>query len=65
MPETAFEKIQSDRPSKVRNKITDDDIQDMAKLREKGLSLKDIGEIYGIDQTVICRKLKAIATQGV
>lgn len=64
MPETAFEKVQSEKPSKVRNRITNDDIEDMAKLRAQGLTLKDLGEIYGIDPTVICRRLKMLTEQG-
>lgn len=64
IPETAFEKIQSETPSTVKNRLSDEDFKDMAKMREEGMFLKDIGEIYGIDPTIICRRLKKLQSRN-
>lgn len=65
IPETAFEKVQSNQPSNVRNQMTDADYADMAKLRAEGLFYKELGEIYCMDKGAVYRKLKAISKQGV
>ena len=59
--ETAFEKLQSDAPSKVQNQLTDDDWDDMARLRMQGVYYKDLSEIYGLDKATIHRKLKRLS----
>ena len=64
IPETAFEKVQSDKPSKVINQITDDDLHDMLKLREQGVFYKDIAEIYCMDKSTIHRRLKRFSNKG-
>lgn len=60
IPETAFEKIQSDKPQFVKNQLTDDDWDDMAKLRAEGIFYKDLGAIYCMDPATIHRKLKRL-----
>lgn len=61
LPEMAFEKLQSDAPSKVTNQLTDDDWDDMARLRLQGVYYKDLEEIYGLDKATIHRKLKRLS----
>lgn len=61
IPETAFEKLQSDKPSNVRAQITDSDWSDMVKLREQGVYYKDLEEIYCLDKATIFRKLKSLS----
>jgi hypothetical protein len=58
IPETAFEKVQSDKPSVVKNQITDDDLRDMLKLREQGVFYKDLEWIYCMDKSAIHVRLK-------
>lgn len=58
IPETAFERLQSDKPSKVKNQVTHDDYDDMVKMREDGVKFSEIGEIYCMDPSSIHRKLK-------
>ena len=58
IPETAFEKLQSDKPQFVKNQLTDDDYRDMVKLREEGVFYKDLSEIFGLDKGTIHRNLK-------
>ena len=64
IPETAFEKVQSDRPSKVQNQLTDEDWQDMSKLRKDGVYFKELSEIYCMDKASIHRKLQRLSKQG-
>ncbi len=63
IPETAFEKLQSDKPEYVKNQLTDDDWDDMARLRAEGLFFKDLGAIYCMDKATIHRKLKRLSKQ--
>jgi len=64
IPETAFEKLQSDKPSCVHNQITDEDYTDMLKMRKEGLFLREIGEIYCMDPPIVHRYLKKFGKRG-
>ena len=57
IPETAFEKLQADKPSQVMNWFTPEDVEDMAALRKQGLTFRELGEIYCVDLTSINRRL--------
>ena len=61
IPETAFEKLQSDKPQFVKNQLTDDDWNDMVKLREQGVYYKGLGEIYCVDPSNIHKGLKSFS----
>lgn len=61
IPEMAFEKLQSDEPGNVKNQLTDDDWDDMAKLRLQGVFYKELEEIYCLNKTTIYRKLKRLS----
>lgn len=54
-PELAFKKLLLGR---VKNEFTEADYADMAKLRKRGLSLKELSDIYGIDASSICQWTK-------
>ena len=60
LPEMAFEKLQSDKPGNVKNQLTSEDWDDMAKLREQGVYYKDLEAIYGLNMGHICRNLKSL-----
>ena len=64
IPETAFEKLQSDNPGKVQNQLTDDDWVDIAKLKSEGLFFREIGAIYCMDPATVHRKLKSLSKRG-
>ena len=56
-PETAFEKIQSSAPKKVRPQLTPEDIQDMRRFRAEGLFYHEIASYYGATKDVVYGKL--------
>lgn len=56
-PETAFVKIESVAPKKVRPQLTPEDIQDMRKFRAEGVIYNEIASYYGATYAVIYRKL--------
>lgn len=56
--EAAFEKLESNAPSKVRSRITKQDILDMRKLKDRGLTYGQIGEIYGLTASGAFRRMK-------
>jgi hypothetical protein len=58
IPETAFEKLQSNTPRSVKNQITTDDLDDMVTLHQEGLSYKEIGEIYCMEKSLLHKRLK-------
>jgi len=61
LPEVAFEKLQSNRPSKVKSSfkvLSDTDVDDMVKMHQEGLTYKQIGEIYGIDHTYVRKRIR-------
>lgn len=65
IPETAFERLQSEHPSNVSNQITDADYADMVKLRAEGVFYRDLSEIYCMDKGTIHRNLKRFSKQVV
>jgi len=64
IPETAFERLQSDKPGNVSNQITDADYDDMLKLRKEGLVYRELGEIYCMNPSIIHRYLKRFKKKG-
>ena len=55
--ETAFEKIQSPSPDRVKPQLSIEDIQDMRKFREEGVIYKEIASYYGATFYAIYDKL--------
>lgn len=55
--ETAFEKIQSCTPGKVKYELSQDDIQDMRKFREEGIYYHEIARYYGVTKDIVYYKL--------
>lgn len=55
--ETAFEKIESATPEKVKPQLTPEDIQDMRKFRAEGLFYREIATYYGATKDVVYGKL--------
>jgi len=51
--ETAFEKLQHAHPEKVRPHFTLEDIDDMRKFRDEGLSYYAIAKIYDVSRSTI------------
>jgi len=56
--ETAFEKLQSDHPDKVRPQINDEDIIDMRKLKAEGVSWPELGRIYDAPKYTVYGRLR-------
>lgn len=56
--ETAFEKVQSDQPSKVHAQFSMDDLEDMQKLKSEGISWVKLGRIYDVPWTTIYGRLR-------
>lgn len=55
-PETAFLKLFDGCMSQLP--FTDEDTQDMIKLRGKGISFKEIGKMYGISDSTAFNRIK-------
>lgn len=56
--ETAFEKLQSKHPGNVRTEFTEEDIEDMRKLRAEGISWAELGRIFGVPRTTVQSRLR-------
>lgn len=58
--ETAFEKLQSDHPDKVKTRylLTPEDTEDMRKLKAQGVTWPELGEIYCVPWTTPYSRLK-------
>ena len=56
--EIAFEKIQSDNPSKVKQVLSPEDIEDMNKLRSEGLTIEDLQDIFYTSRITIYRRTR-------
>jgi len=56
--ETAFEKLQHAHPEKVRPHFTLEDIDDMRKFRDEGLSYYAIAKIYDVSLATIIGRLR-------
>lgn len=55
--ETAFEKMQSSIPMKVKPVISQEDIKDMRIFREEGMIYREIGSYYGATKDLIYSRL--------
>ena len=47
-PETAFERLQHERPSTVVAQLSDEDLQDMQGMKLQGWTYRELGELYGM-----------------
>lgn len=56
--ETAFEKIQSRYPDKVRPQFSDEDLEDMCKLKAGGVSWPELGRIYDVPWTTVYGRIR-------
>ena len=62
-PETAFEKLQHDRPSEVRAQLSQEDLQDMQLLKSQGYTYKQLGEFYGMRPDAVYGRLRNLPRQ--
>jgi len=56
--ETAFEKLLSDHPDRVKSCYTPEDVEDMRKLKAEGVSWPELGEIYCVPWTTVYGRLR-------
>lgn len=61
--ETAFDYVENDR-KRPYTIITPEDIEDMKKMKEQGLTQRAIGEIYGLHETSISSYIKKGVSNG-
>lgn len=54
-PEQAFRKLEN--KTYKYTKLSEEDMLDMLKMRDNGMTLKSIGECYGISESEVCRRL--------
>jgi len=60
-PEQAFDRVErllNDPFGKSRPKVYMDDMAQIVRLNNEGLSLKEISVMYGVSNSTICKKLK-------
>ena len=57
--ETAFEKLLSDHPDKVKSYYTPEDVEDMRKLKAEGVSWPELGEIYCVPWTTVYGRIRS------
>lgn len=55
--ETAFEKLQSDHPDKVKPQVSEEDHQDILRFRDQGLLWTEIANIYDMTWQNIYRRV--------
>lgn len=56
--ETAFEKLQSENPSEIRPVFDDVDIKKMRRLKNWGLSYKQIGALFNVPWTTVYGRIR-------
>lgn len=57
-PERAFDLLETGDPTSYRFDITDEDVQDMIKLKMMGLTWKQLGEIYCMDKNAVYGRIR-------
>lgn len=57
LPEQAFELMENNTYKPLYGS---DHTSDMIKMHEQGMTYRDIGEIYGISESAICKRIKHI-----
>jgi len=62
-PETAFEKLQHERPSEVRAQLSLEDLQDMRRMKAAGYTYKQLGELYGMHPDAVYGRLRHLPRQ--
>lgn len=62
-PETAFEKLQHERPSEVRAQLSPEDLLDMQRMKEQGYTYKHLGELYGMHPDAVYGRLRHLPRQ--
>ena len=63
-PETAYEKLQHERPSTVVAQLSDDDLQDMQGMKLQGWTYRAIGELYGLTMQEVYGRLRYYKAAG-
>lgn len=59
-PETAFAKLESAHPGAIKTVILPEDISLMQKYRKRGLTYKQIGDIFGLSMDVVYSRIKRL-----
>lgn len=54
LPEQAFSLLENGKTTKKYNTVN---LEDMIKLRQQGMTYKAIGEIYGIKESAVCKRI--------
>lgn len=57
-PETAFAKLESPRPCLVNKIILPEDINLMKRYQKRGLTYKQIGDLFGLSMDVVYSRIK-------
>lgn len=63
-PEIAFAMMEGKKDTQWRKLLTDEDKEDMIKLREQGLTYKEIGYMYGLSKTAIGHHIERYKKKG-
>lgn len=57
-PEAAFQILEDGVKNKGYSPLTELDTLDMIKFREEGVMLKEVGEMYGITEGAVCKRIE-------
>lgn len=57
-PEQCFNYLETLRRPKRKSNITEDDVLDMIRLKQNGMSHREIGEIYGLSPDAVYYRIK-------
>lgn len=57
-PEQCFSYLETSRKPKRKSNITEDDVLDMIRLKQNGMSHREIGEIYGLSPDAVYYRIK-------
>jgi len=56
--ETAFEKLQCDHPDRIKSFLSPEDVEDMRKFRNEGMSYHEIARLYDAPWTTIHGRIR-------
>jgi DNA invertase Pin-like site-specific DNA recombinase len=57
-PEQAFETFWKGKVNRINRSLTKDDELEMTRLKQQGMTYKEIGDIYGISDHAVYKRIK-------
>jgi hypothetical protein len=56
--ETSFQMLNGIFPKRNHTDVHKDDVKDMIRMRQQGITYREIGEVYGMSDEAIYRRIK-------